>query len=103
MNRDDAPDWKIDYHVMYGRTTSDRPKEVRPLNRNTFEYRVKDMLFANPNLSTERIMEKLDLKTNSALLRVMNVRSEYLHTVDFLIRQGATGVKGRERRPGRRR
>ncbi len=99
---DDAPDWKIDYHEMYGRTIKGKQKEVGPLNRNTTEYRVKDLLFRDPNMGVERIMEKMGLTTNSSLLKVSELRSAYLHTVDFLIRQGATGVKGRDRRPGRR-
>lgn len=95
---DDAPDWKIDYHAMYGRTITHKPDTPTQLNRNTTQYRVKDMLFHDPNMSIERIMERLELKTNSALMLVMNLRSEYLHTVDFLIRRGATGVRGRDRR-----
>lgn len=98
MNRDDAPDWKIDYHQMYGRTTSDKPKEVRLLNRNTFEYRVKDLLFSDPNLSVEDIMETLGTTSRSTKIKITLLRENYLHTVAFLIRRGATGVRGRDRR-----
>jgi len=97
---DDAPDWKIDYHVMYGRTIAHKPDTPRPLNRNTLEYRVKDLLFADPNLSVGDIMEKLGTIPSSKI-KIILLRENYLHTVAFLIRQGATGVRGRDRRPGR--
>ena len=99
---DDAPDWKIDYHAMYGRTITHKPDTPRPVSTDTLEYRVKDLLFTDPNLSVDDIMETLGTTSRSAKLKITLLRDNYLHTVAFLIRRGATGVRGRDRRRGTR-
>jgi len=114
------PDDNIDYRIMYpdrnwksrkpARERTVKPKKEidfgffkltpdtpTPLNQNTLEYRVKDLLFADPNLSVEDIMERLATKPSSKL-SITLLRDNYLHTVNFLIRRGATGVRGRDRR-----
>lgn len=74
----------------------------RPLKPNTLEYRVKDLLFTDPNLPVDDIMETLGTTSRSTKLKITLLRENYLHTVAFLIRRGATGVRGRDRRRGTR-
>jgi hypothetical protein len=118
-------DNKIDYRQMYSnrrrksrtperapkpaKTTSDlglfkpvREKAPeRPLNENTRDYRIKEMLFADPNLTVDEIAKRMGTTSRSAKFSITHLRDAYLHTIRFLVRKGATGLRAPDHRAHR--
>ncbi len=85
-------DWTA-WRQGFAPKTSWRDKLTGKLPTNTMQYRVKETMFNDPDLTLEELFEKVGAKTRSQRQAATNIRADHLHTLKFLIRRGVKGIR----------